>query len=83
MFFFLFLLLFVVIMVLVGNRNEREDEDPTYEDKEGFEREEDVDLEGGNETSKTSSTSLWQFVTKLEGEKGGGTTKFLCMHDSH
>jgi hypothetical protein len=36
-----------------------------------------------NEGGKASLTPLCRFVTKLEGGKGGGSTKFLCHHDYH
>ena len=37
--------------------------------------------EKGNEMQgrKGSLTPLWRFVTKLEGERGGGTFKFICL----
>jgi len=51
---------------------------PQYEDQEGFEEDEE-----GNEGDKASLTSLWRFVTKFEGGRGGRTTKFVCQHDCH
>jgi hypothetical protein len=85
MVFFWFIIPFLVLMVLVGTRHQREEEDsghshddPQYEDGEGFEEDEE-----GNEGGKASLTPLWRFVTKLEGGRGGGTTKFLCHHDCH
>jgi hypothetical protein len=51
------------------------------EDLEGGERE---DHEGNNEgRSKTCSTPLCKYVTKLEGMRWGRTTKFKCSHGCH
>ena len=65
----------------MGIRHERKEEDsgnsysdPLYEDEEGLE---------GDEGGKTPLTPLWKFVTKLQGGKGGGTTKFFCKQDCH
>jgi hypothetical protein len=75
MVFFWFIIPFLVLMVLVGNRHQREEGN---EDEGGFEEDEE-----GNEGGKASLTPLWRFVTKLEGGRGGGTTKFVCQHDCH
>jgi hypothetical protein len=58
------------------NRHQREEGN---EDEGGFEE----GNEEGNEGGKASLTPLWRFVTKLEGGRGGGTTKFVCQHDCH
>lgn len=84
MFILWFLLPFLVLLVLFWGWHEREEEDsghsdPSDEDEEG----EGDEGEDDNESSKTSLTPLWNYVTKLEGGKGGGTTKFLCRHDCH
>jgi hypothetical protein len=83
--FLLVIIPFFILMVLVGTRHQREEEDsghahddPQYEDDEGFEEDKE-----GNEGGKASLTPLWRFVTKLEGGRGGGTTKFICHHDCH
>jgi len=39
--------------------------------------------EMSNKGGKASLTPLWRFLTKLEGGKGGGSTKFLCHQDYH
>jgi len=60
--------------------------DPMYDEEEGFEEEGDeVEPEGETETLewKVALTPLWNYVTKLEGGKGGGSYKFLCPHGCH
>ena len=84
MVFFWFIIPILVLMVVVGRRHRREEDDsgdfhgdPQYEVDEGFEEEE------GNVGHKDVLRPLWQFVTKVEDGRGGGTTKFLCLHDCH
>ena len=75
----------------IRNRREEEQEDsgphmsfPMYDEEEGFEEEGD-ELKGNTETleGKAALTPLWNYVTKLEGGKGGGSYKFLCPHGCH
>jgi hypothetical protein len=89
MVFFWFIIPFLVLMVLVGRRHRREEDDsgdshddPRYEaGEEGFEEEEGN--EEGNVGHKGLLRPLWQFVTKVEEGKGGGSITFLCPHDCH
>jgi len=72
-------------MMARGSRNRREEEqedsgpnmsDPMYDEEEGMEEDGDTEtLEG-----KVALTPLWNYATKLEGGKGGGSYKFLCPH---
>jgi hypothetical protein len=73
---------------LVGRRHRREEDDsgdshgdPQYEVDEGFEEEEGN--EEGNVGRKDLLRPLWQFVTKVEEGRGGGSIKFVCPHDCH
>jgi hypothetical protein len=84
MVFFWFIILILVLMVLAGRRHRREEDDsgdshgdPQYEVGEGFEEEE------GNVGRKDLLRPLWQFVTKVEEGRGGGSIKFVCPHDCH
>ena len=79
------------MMARVRNRGEEEGDelgpnssDPMYDEEEGFEEEGD-ELEGDTEAQdgKGTSNPLWNYVTKLEGGKGGGSYKFLCPHSCH
>jgi hypothetical protein len=88
MVFFWFIIPFLVLMVLLGRRHRREEDDsgdshddPQYEVGEGFEEEEGN--EEGHVGCKDLLRPLWQFVTKFEGGKGGGSIKFLCPHNCH
>ena len=85
---FWFIIPFLVLMVLVGRRHRGEEDDsgdssgdshddPQYEVGEGFEEEE------GNVGRKDLLRPLWQFVTKVEEGKGGGSIKFVCPYDCH
>ena len=58
--------------------------DPMYDEEEGFEEEGD-EFDENIETleGKATLTPLWNYVTKLEGGKGGGSYKFLCPHGCH
>ena len=47
--------------------------------KEIVEPEEDTETQDG----KATSTPLWNYVTKLDGGKGGGSYKFVCPHGCH
>jgi hypothetical protein len=83
---FWFIIPFLVLMVLVERRHRREEDDsgdshddPQYEVGEGFEEEEGN--EEGNLGRKNLLRPLWQFVTKVEEGKGGGSIQFLCLHD--
>lgn len=82
-------------MMARGSRNRREEaqedsglnmSDPMYDEGEGFEKEwDEVEPKGETETleGKVRLTPLWNYVTKLEGGKGGGSYKFLCPHGCH
>jgi len=48
-----------------------------YDEEEG--NEENIEILEG----KATLTPLWNFVTKLEGGKGGGSYTFLCPHGCH
>jgi hypothetical protein len=89
MVFFWFIIPFLVLMVMVGRRHRREEDDsgdshndPQYEVGEGFEEEEQRNEEG-NAGRKYLLRPLWQFVTKVEEGRGGGSIKFLCPHECH
>ena len=69
------------MMARVRNRGEEEGDelgpnssDPMYDEEEGFEEEGD-EPEGDIETQdgKATLTPLWNYVTKLDGGKGGGS----------
>jgi hypothetical protein len=84
MVFFWFIIPILVLMVVVGRRHRREEDDsgdfhgdPQYEVDEGYEEEE------GNVGRKDLLRPLWQFVTKVEEGRGGGSIKFVCPHDCH
>jgi hypothetical protein len=84
MVFFWFIIPLLVLMVVVGRRHRREEDDsgdfhgdPQYEVDEDFEEEE------GNVRRKDLLRPLWQFVTKVEEGRGGGSIKFVCPHDCH
>jgi hypothetical protein len=88
MVFFWFIIPFLVLMVLVERRHRREEDDsgdshddPQFDVGEGFEGEEGN--EEGNVGCSDLLRPLWQFVTKVEDGKGGGSIKFLCPHDCH
>ena len=80
-------------MMARGNRNRMDEtqedsgpnmSDPMYDEEEGFEEEgdepeEDTETQDG----KATSTPLWNYVTKLDGGKGGGSYKFVCPHGCH
>jgi len=77
------------LMMARGSRNRREEEqedsgphmsDPMYDKEEGFEEEGD-ELEGNTETleGKATLTPLWNYVTKLEGGKGGESYNFCAL----
>ena len=79
------------MMARVRNRGEEEGDelgpnssDPMYDEEEGFEEEGD-ELEGDTEgqDEKGPSNPLWNYVTKLDGGKGGGSYKFVCPHGCH
>ena len=83
--------LLVLMMARVRNRGEEEGDelgpnssDPMYDEEEGFEEEGD-ELEGDTEgqDEKGPSNPLWNYVTKLDGGKGGGSYKFVCPHGCH
>ena len=83
----------LVLMMAMRNRNRRDEtqedsgpnmSDPMYDEEEGFEEEgdepeEDIETQDG----KATSTPLWNYVTKLDGGKGGGSYKFVCPHGCH
>ena len=74
-------------MVVVGSRfgggNDEDEEigSGTYhgEEEEGEEEEEEIESDEG---PKKDTTPLWKYVTRLGGGRGGGTTKFTCLHSS-
>lgn len=72
-----------VIMVLESKRS-RVDEEDEEVGSGGFENhgEEEKEENGDNEGAKTKSnqTPLWKYVSRSEGGKWGGTTKFTCLH---
>jgi len=83
----------LVLMMVMGSRNRREEHeeeeesghhmsDPMYDEEEGFEEEGD-DENNESQDGKAALTPLWNYVTKLEGGKGGGSYKFLCPHGCH
>jgi hypothetical protein len=76
---FTLLVPFFVMMVLLGNRttnDEKEVGNGTYpRDEEEMKGGDETDSDDGNKP-KESSTPFWKYVIKLEGGKGGGTTKF-------
>ena len=83
--------LLVLMMARVRNRGEEEGDelgpnssDPMYDEEERFEEEGD-ELEGDTEAQdgKGTSNPLWNYVTKLDGGKGGGSYKFVCPHGCH
>ena len=51
--------------------------DPMYDEEEG----DDENIE--SQDGKAALTPLWNYGTKLEGRKGGGSYKFLCPHGCH
>ena len=56
--------------------------DPMYDEEEGFEEvgdEEDTEMQ----ERKDALILLWNYVTKLEGGKCGGSYKFLGPHGCH
>ena len=84
---FLWLVLILFMMVVVGSRfgggNDEDEEigSGTYheqEEEEGEEEEEEIESDEGQKQRDT--TPLWKYVTRLEGGRGGGTTKFTCLH---
>jgi hypothetical protein len=88
MVFFWFIIPILVLMVVVGRRHRREEDDsddfhgnPQYEVDENLEEEEGN--EEGNVGHKDLSRPLWQFVTKVEDGRGGGSIKFVCPHNCH
>ena len=78
---FLFLVLILLMMMVVGSRfggaNDEEEEigSGTYH---GEEEEETIESDEGQKQKDT--TPLWKYVTRLGGRRGGGTTKFTCLH---
>ena len=84
----LMLVPFFVIMVLESRRVDHDEEDevgfswfdenPGEEEYLGEEEEESGDNEGTK--TKPDQTPLWKYVSRPEVEKGGGTTKFTCLH---
>jgi hypothetical protein len=58
--------------------------DNTYQgEEEGMEEAEDNENDSDDydlQKAKEKYTPLWKYVTRLNGGKGGGTTKFICYH---
>ena len=85
---FLFLVPILLMIVVVGNRfggGKDEDEEigsGTYhgEEKEEGEEEEEEEIESDEGQKQKDTTPLWKYVTRLEGGRGGETTKFACLH---
>ena len=84
---FLFLVPNLLMMIVVGSRfgggNNEEEEigSGTYhgeEEEEGEDEEEEI--ESDEEQKQKDTTPLWKYVTRLGGGRGGGTTKFTCLH---
>jgi len=79
---FLWLVPILLMMVVVGSRfgggNDEDEEigSRTYHGEEDGEEEEIESDEG----PKKDTTPLWKYVTRLGGGRGGGTTKFTCLH---
>jgi len=80
-------------MLARGSRNRREKEqedcgahmsDPMSDEDEGFEEAGD-ELEENTKTleGKAALTPLCNYLTRLEGGKGGRSYKFLCPHGCH
>jgi len=67
-----------------GSGDDTNMSDPMYDEEEGFEEEGD-EFEGDTEAQdvQATSTPLWNYVTKLDGGKGGGSYKFVCPHGCH
>ena len=90
---FLMLVPFFVIMVLENARRKRqirdeEDDEEGYGGSEENPEEEDYaeeevgsgEPENIDSPTKQGQTPLWKYVQRMEGGKGGGTTKFICPH---
>jgi hypothetical protein len=80
-----------MMVVVVGssrrNTHDSEEEievDNTYQgEEEGMEGDEDNETDNDDhdpQKAKEKHTPLWKFVKRLEGGKGGETTKFICHH---
>ena len=86
----LLLVPFFVIMVLESRRRVDHDEEDEEVGYSGFdenlgdedylgEEEEESEADEGTKT-KQDQTPLWKYVSRPEVGKGGGTTKFTCLH---
>lgn len=79
---------FVFYYDCVNTNDEKEyenlhgDYDPYYGEEEEVEWDEDIESDG-EDNNKDSLTPLWKYVQRLEGGKGGGTTKFTCPHNNN
>ena len=64
-----------------GNDEEEEIGSGTYhgeEEEEEDDEEEEIESDEGQKQKDT--TPFWKYVTRLGGGRGGGTTKFTCLH---
>ena len=76
---FLWLVPILLMMVVVGSRfcgGNDEDEEIGRRTYHG-EEEEEIESDEG---PKKDTIPLWKYVTRLRGGRGGGTTKFTCLH---
>ena len=71
------------MMVVVGSRfgggNDEEEEmgSGTYH---GEDEEKEKEIESDEGKKQKDTTPLWKYITRLGGGRGGGTTKFTCLH---
>ena len=75
---FLWLVLILLMMVVVGSRfGGGNDEDEEIGSHTCHGEEEEIESDEG---PKKDTTPLWKYVTRLGARRGGGTTKFTCLH---
>ena len=60
-----------------GNDEDEEIVSGTYH---GNEEEEEEEIESDEGQKQKDTTPLWKYVTRLGEGRGGGTTKFTCLH---
>ena len=83
---FLFLVPILLMMMVVGSRfgggndEEEEIESGTYHGEEEEEDDDEEEIESDEGQKQKDTTPLWKYVTRLGGGRGGGTTKFTCLH---
>ena len=64
-----------------GNDEEEEIGSGTYhgeEEEKGHDDDDEIESDEGQKQKDT--TPLWKYVPRLGGGRGGGTTKFTCLH---